>query len=104
VIGERLGPGLPPAVVVELSGHQRLGRVWQSAHPVVCTAAMPALREATRRPWLADLHRAFLRELAAASPVEAQESMIQHIRNGEHLAIQNITRALHGPTPERSDE
>jgi DNA-binding GntR family transcriptional regulator len=84
------------ALVVERSGHERMRRVWQSAHPVVWTAAMPALREANRQPRLAGLHRRFLAELAAATPLEAQEAMILHIRNGEHLAIRNVSAKMDG--------
>lgn len=84
------------ATIVEESGHERMRRVWQSAHPVVWTAAMPALRESKREPRLAELHRCFLADLAVATPTEAQEAMIVHVRNGEHLAIRNITAAAAG--------
>ena len=80
------------AAVVELSGHERMRRVWRSAHPVVWTAAMPALRESNRQPGLAELHRRFVTELAKATPREAQEAMIVHVRDGEQLAIRNISQ------------
>jgi DNA-binding GntR family transcriptional regulator len=89
------------AIVVELSGHQRLGRVWRSAHPVVWTAALPALRERDRRPKLAEKHRRLLRAFADCTPLEAQEAMIVHIREGEYDAIHNVSPDADGRTRER---
>jgi DNA-binding GntR family transcriptional regulator len=80
------------ATVVELSGHQRLGRVWQSAHPVVWTAALPALRAPVRQPVLTDKHQRLLRVLQTQSPRDAQEAMIVHIREGEYDAIHNVSQ------------
>lgn len=80
------------AVVVELAQHERLERVWKSAHPVVWTAALPALRERVRRRILTEKHRRLLHVLETATAQEAQEAMIVHIREGEHDAIENVTR------------
>ena len=83
-------------IVVDQSDHQRLKRIWQSAHPVVWTAAIPALRAPVREPVLTDKHRRLLRAIATQSAQEAQEAMIVHIREGEYDAIHNVS---HDATP-----
>ncbi len=84
-------------VVVKLSGHQRLERIWQSAHPVVWTAAIPSLRAPVRAPVIAAKHRRFVDLLRSCSPAEAQEALIVHIREGEYDAIHNVSQD--GPHP-----
>jgi len=83
-------------VVVDLSEHQRLHRIWQGAHPVVWTAAIPALRSPVREPVLTQKHQRLLEVLRTTSPQEAQEAMIVHIREGEHDAIRNISQQTDG--------
>jgi DNA-binding GntR family transcriptional regulator len=78
-------------VVVKLSGNQQLERIWLTAHPIVWTAAIPALRAPVREPVIAAKHRRLLDALRTCTPRDAQEAMIVHIREGEYDAIHNVS-------------